>query len=322
MGKALCIGINYYENINRLEGCVKDAESVAAALNYNDDGSVNIQTKLLCAKDMYSAISTSAMRNAIKELFKGDPDIALLYYSGHGAVNAVGGYLCSSETEEIEDGLSLDEIMKIAGKSEARNKIIILDSCHSGAVGSISEMKNYSLLPSGTIILAACGEKEYAIEKGGHGVFTSLLLQALKGGAMDILGQVTPGSIYSYVDQSLGEWDQRPVFKANIKNFVCLRKCIPSITTQELLPIVRLFENPSYEYPLDPTYEHDKNYTDNKEVNEEHEAIFELLRKYFKLNLVVPVDEEYMYWAAVRSKACKLTAKGQHYWLRIAKGFL
>lgn len=38
------------------------------------------------------------------------------------------------------------------------------------------------------------------------------------------LGDVTPGSIYAYIDRSLGGWEQRPVFKANIKRFVSLRK--------------------------------------------------------------------------------------------------
>ena len=53
-------------------------------------------------------------------------------------------------------------------------------------------------------ILAACGKDEYAGENAGHGVFTDLLVEALYGGAMNLLGEVSPGSIYSYVDQSLG----------------------------------------------------------------------------------------------------------------------
>lgn len=55
-------------------------------------------------------------------------------------------------------------------------------------------------------------------------VFTSLLIEALYGGAMNLLGEVSPGSIYSYIDSSLGGWEQRTVFKANIKKFVSLRK--------------------------------------------------------------------------------------------------
>ena len=38
MRKALCVGIDSYENINDLHGCVNDANSVKAALERNGDG--------------------------------------------------------------------------------------------------------------------------------------------------------------------------------------------------------------------------------------------------------------------------------------------
>lgn len=59
--------------------------------------------------------------------------------------------------------------------------------------------------------------------KREHGVFTDLLLQGLKGGAADISGNITPASLYSFVDQSLGAWQQRPVFKTNISQFLPIR---------------------------------------------------------------------------------------------------
>lgn len=81
--------------------------------------------------------------------------------------------------------------MGIVSQSKAQNKIVILDSCFSGAIGNHTEMPNYSLLKDGTTILAACGENEYATEENGHGVFTSLLVEALYGGAMNLLGEVS-----------------------------------------------------------------------------------------------------------------------------------
>ena len=35
----------------------------------------------------------------------------------------------------------------------------------------------------------------------------------------NINGKITPSSIYAYIDQALGEWDQRPIFKTNVKEF-------------------------------------------------------------------------------------------------------
>ena len=136
---------------------------------------------------------------------------------------------------------------------------------------------------------------------------------------MNLLGEVSPGSIYSYIDRSLGAWEQRPVFKASINGFVSLRRNAPPIAINELRRITEIFENPYMEYKLDPTYEPDKHEVENKKVNKEHEEIFSLLQRFVKLNLVVPVGEEHMYYAAIHNKACKLTAQGQHYWNLVNK---
>ena len=161
---------------------------------------------------------------------------------------------------------------------------------------------------------------EYASEENGHGIFTSLLVEALYGGAMNLLGEVSPGSIYSYIDRSLGAWDeQRPLFKANISSFVSLRKNAPPIPIAELRQITEIFTSQYDEYPLDPTYEPDKHEADVKDVNKEHEAIFATLQRFVKLNLVIPVGEEHMYYAAIHHKSCKLTAQGQHYWQLVNK---
>lgn len=58
---------------------------------------------------------------------------------------------------------------------------------------------------------------------------------------------------------------------------------------------------------------------ENKEINKEHEEIFSILQRYVKLNLVIPVGAEHMYYAAIESKACKLTVQGQHYWNLVKK---
>lgn len=154
----------------------------------------------------------------------------------------------------------------------------------------------------------------------GKMMHISLLVEALYGGAMNLLGEVSPGSIYSYIDRSLGAWDeQRPLFKANISSFVSLRKNAPPIPIAELRQITEIFTSQYDEYPLDPTYEPDKHEADVKDVNKEHEAIFATLQRFVKLNLVIPVGEEHMYYAAIHHKSCKLTAQGQHYWQLVNK---
>ncbi len=320
MRKALCVGIDSYENISDLHGCVNDANGVKVALERNGDGTLNFSTKLMCATSEVSYITRTALKDAIQELFADESEIAVFYYAGHGSYDNLGGYLCTSEVNRADEGLSLDDVMGFVAQSKAQNKVIILDSCHSGFAGSSNEMKNYSVLHNGTTILAACDENQYSSEENGHGVFTNLLIEALYGGAMNLLGEVSPGSIYSYIDRSLGGWEQRPIFKANIKTFVSLRRNAPPIAISDLRRITEFFNQPQDEFSLDPTYEPDKHEADIKEVNKEHEAIFKILQKYVSLNLVIPVGEEHMYYAAINHKSCKLTAQGQHYWNMVKKG--
>ncbi len=318
MRKALCVGIDSYEKVSDLHGCVNDANAVRAVLERNGDGTLNFDTKLMCATSEAAYITRTTLKDAIQELFEGDSEIALFYYAGHGSYDALGGYLCTSEVGREDDGLSLNDVMGIVAQSKAKSKVVILDSCHSGLVACSQEMQNYSILHNGTTVLAACDEKQYSSEENGHGVFTTLLVEALYGGAMNLLGEVSPGSIYSYIDRSLGGWEQRPVFKANIKTFVSLRKNSPPIEITELRHITEFFNTPYEEYALDPTDEPDKHEADILVVNKEHEAIFAILQKYVKLNLVVPVGAEHMYYAAINHKSCKLTVQGQHYW-KLAK---
>ena len=319
MRKALCVGIDCYEKISDLHGCVNDANAVKEVLQRNGDGTLNFDVKLLTATSETSYISRSTLKDSVEELFRGDSEIALFYFSGHGSIDELGGYLCTSEISRPDEVLSLSDLMGLASQSKARNTIIILDSCFCGSVSGRKDMPGYSAIHEGTTILAACSEHEYASEENNHGVFTSLMVEALYGGAMNIIGDVTPGGVYSYIDQSLGAWEQRPVFKANIKEFVSLRKNTPQISIFDLRKITTLFSSPTTEIHLDPTYEPDKHEADTTEVNKEHEADFALLQKYVKLNLVVPVGEEHMYYAAIHRKTCKLTVQGQHYWRLISK---
>ena len=48
--------------------------------------------------------------------------------------------------------------------------------------------------------------------------------------------------------------------------------------------------------------------------DEENVKIFKVLQKLQSVGLVEPVDEEFMYFAAMNSKSCKLTAVGRQYW--------
>jgi hypothetical protein len=315
MRKALIVGIDYYEKVSRLGGCVNDAYSVKSVLERNSDGTLNFGVNLMVATGPTQTLSRRKLKDSIAELFKDDSDVALFYFSGHGYIDNCGGYLITSECEDGDDGVSMDDLLKFANESPARSRVIILDCCHSGLAGSPKTLSNQALLSEGVTILTASSADQYAIEENGSGVFTNLFVDALSGSAANLVGDITPGSIYAHIDQSLGPWEQRPIFKTNVKTFTTLRKVQAPIDLGDLKTITEFFTDPSFEYPLDPTYEPES----DSPVKENTEK-FSILQKLNRINLVVPVDEEHMYFAAMNSTACRLTVLGQHYWKLINKG--
>lgn len=315
MRKALIVGINDYPNGNDLKGCVNDASAFSGIIAANGDGSPNFDVKL-----EIDVPTKSELKGLIKELFSGDCETALLYFAGHGFLDDVGGYIVTPDFKPNDEGVSMDEILAIANVSKAQNRVIILDCCHSGAMGSPNTLGGKSAhIGEGVSILTASRDSESSVEINGHGVFTTLLLNALQGGAADLRGHITPGSIYAYIDQALGPWDQRPVFKTNITRFTSLRTVTPQVPIDVLRKLIDYFPTPQDAFPLDPSFEDTNAPHVEHEIVEPHAkaenvTVFKHLQKFQSVGLIVPVDEQHMYYAAMNSKACKLTALGFHYW--------
>lgn len=315
MRKALVVGINYYDHAKALYGCVDDAHSVKSVLERNNDGTINFAVMLLTGTGPSDLVPRSKLRRYIQELFGGDSEVALFYFAGHGHVEATGGYLLASDAESGDEGIPLSEVLTYANLSRAKNKVVVLDSCHSGIAGAPPSSSTGAELSDGLTILTASTAEQYATEVNGAGVFTTLFVDALNGAASNLVGDVTPGSVYAHIDQSLGPWDQRPVFKTNVKSFVSLRRTQPPISLAELQRLTEFFPAPGFEFQLDPSYEPERG-SDDPTIpppNPVNTAKFAILQKYNRVNLVVPVDAPHMWHAAMESKACRLTVLGEHY---------
>lgn len=315
MKKALVVGIDHYDHISPLYGCVNDAHSVKTVLERHSDGSVNFHVELISGTGASSAVTRTKLRNMVRELFNDDSEIALFYFAGHGHIETTGGYICTSDCETGNDGLALGEVLAFANQSKARNKVIVLDSCHAGIAGANPIVPQLTELTDGLTILTASTAEQYATEEAGSGVFTTLFVDAMSGPAGNLVGDVTPGSVYAHIDQSLGSWHQRPVFKTNVKTFVSLRKVQPPIALADLQRIKEFFPSAGYEFQLDPSFEPEMSGRESglPPPNPENCRKFAILQKYNRLNLLVPVDAPHMWHAAIQSKSCKLTMLGEHW---------
>lgn len=314
MRRALVVGINAYPG-SPLSAAVNDASAFGSTIETNGDGSPNFSVRL--ATDVATKAELKAQ---IVELFAQKADTALFYFSGHGVLESTGGYLATPDYQTHDMGVSMDELLSIANKSPVQNRVIILDCCHSGAFGSPeSTGGEHAHIREGVTILTSSRKTEVSMEGDEHGVFTNLLLAALRGGAADLRGHITAGSIYAYIDQALGAWDARPVFKTNIVQFNAIRTVVPQISIEVLRRLLDYFPEPEHQLGLDPSFEPSNSPEFEHEVivphaDPEKTRILDDLQRMEGVGLVVPVDEEHMYYAAMRSKACRLTALGYHYW--------
>lgn len=309
MRKGLFIGINDYTHVSRLSGCSNDAMAMASVLKTDADGDPNFKNVVLTSAEDY--LNREMLEDQIRELFSGDCNVALLYFAGHGGFDTDNdeGMLLPQDYRNAKDGIRISDILTWASKAtRIKNKVIILDCCQSGAAGEVRALRSESsVIGEGMTILTACKKEEPAMEGAQHGVFTGLLLQALHGGAANILGKIT-GSLYSFVDNALDAWEQRPVFKTNVSQFISLREVSPLIAKEILRKLPEWFSEAESIYPLDPSYE-----PTEASFNPDHGEIFAQLQKCNRHSLIEPVDAEHMYYAALHSTGCRLTALGAYY---------
>lgn len=304
---ALLVGIDDYPE-SPLVGCVNDATRISDLLARHHDETPNFDCRILISPGTF--ITRAKLKQAIEELFKRPAEVALVFFAGHGTVNNLGGYLVTQDAKVYDEGVSMTDVLAMANNSPARERVIILDCCHSGALGQMPAVDNdMAMLKEGVSVLSASRASEVSMEVGGGGLFTALVCDALSGGGADVCGKVTVASVYAYVDEALGGWEQRPLFKSHVSKLLSLRSCPPAVDAKILRLLPKYFRSPQDPHVLDPSYE-----PTAEPKHPEHEAIFADLQKLRAARLVVPIGEEHMYYAAMNSKSCKLTALGAYYW--------
>lgn len=310
MRRALIVGINHYKNAP-LKGCIKDAEKISKVLETNDKGSPNFDCKLLISSENSKyPITVGKLKKDIHNLFNQEAEIAIFYFSGHGATNDIGSYLVTEDAQKYNEGVSLQEVITMANTSKVKEAIIMLDACHSGHLGNSLEFGNRKvILREGVSVLTSSRDTQYSVERNGSGLFTSIIYEAMNGGAADILGNITVAGIYYFADQLLNSWEQRPVFKTHISKMTPLRYCPPKIPLEIIRKLTLYFEDKEQVLQLNPLYE-----LSIMPRNEVFEEIMAHLRLFHTNGLLLPVGTQFMYEAAKDSKSCELTNLGKFYW--------
>jgi Caspase domain len=318
--RALLVGINDYDDpaIGNLKSCVTDATEMGAVLSrHGADDSINFESKIVTSSDQ-KPVTRAYLRKCWRDLFDSFTGDVLFYFAGHGTPGDVGGYLVTQDGTEDDYGLPMDDIVAMANNSAASTVLLILDCCYSGAagntVGGQNELENRAVLREGVTILAASRPTQESLEVGEHGVFSNLVLGALRGGAADVRGRISAAGIYGYVEAALGNWEQRPLYKSHAGRLEPVRICAPRITDALLRELVSHFKRSDEQFMLNPTYEET-----SPDAIAAHVAVFKKFKNYQVGGLLTPVDGPDLYWAAMRTQSVKLTDLGQFYHSLVSK---
>jgi len=217
---AVVVGISHYQNLEQkqqLEYPDADAQSIYTILISPEGGNFKAENVHVLTG---AKATLAAMRREIDDWLPSiakDDDRVLIYFAGHGFLYQGKGFLAPYDfdpTRIAETGFPMDELGTAIGtKIHAKSKILLTDSCHSGAISpEDTESLNHTLsgLQPSLFSLTASRDRERSFESsafgGGHGVFTYYVVKGMQGEAdTSHDGIVTADELAEYVHTQVRE---------------------------------------------------------------------------------------------------------------------
>ena len=179
------------------------------------------------------------MLQAMQETFfkADDNDVVIFYFSGHG----LEGSFLPVNYNGFHNKLHHDEVKEILNKSQAKQKIVFADACHSGSLLAMNggdllaakginptvdnTLKHYygglQNASEGLAFIMSSQGGEYSLEDLGlrSGIFSHFLMRGLKGEAnFDDNDVITIDEIFKYVLESVSHYTmgaQTPALTGN-----------------------------------------------------------------------------------------------------------
>jgi hypothetical protein len=193
---AILIGIeNYRQKLPTADFATQDAKLVAdyliKVLGYPEENVVTLMNDHAALGDFVKYFEKWLPNNVEKD------STVFVYYSGHGAPDPKSGsaYLVPYDGDPSfidETGYSLKRMYTALGKLPAKEIIVALDSCFSGAGGRsviakgsrplVMNLQSNVVLPKNmTVLSASSGDQTSSTyDEKGHGLFTYFMLKGIK----------------------------------------------------------------------------------------------------------------------------------------------
>ncbi|MEJ7655362.1 MAG: caspase family protein, partial [Chloroflexia bacterium] len=252
MKRALLVGIDHYDRVSGLSGCVNDVRALTPLLARNEDDSPNFACQALTSAS--ERVDRETMLGRIERRLR--PARTWPSSTSQGMGRKYGRRALSRRTATPATGVSLADVLARV-QSSVPEILIILDCYFACGAGGSPQLggDTFVMRPGLSILTASRGDQTSAETEEGRGLFSTYLGGALDGGAADVLGRVTVAGVYAYLSESFGAWDQRPTFKASVDRLHELRRCAPAVPLPELRRLFTIFSEANAELQLDPSFE-------------------------------------------------------------------
>jgi len=219
----IVVGINEYQNKS-----MSLNYAMADATSFKEEVEKDARTILGNIKTYFVTNNTAdkaGITNAFKQVHQNAKaqDVFIFYYAGHGVIGKDKEFylvptdvsdLKNVQTELEQKGIASKLLQQYAIDIQAQKQLFILDACQSASAfekllsNDGDQQKSIAVVSrsTGTHWMAASGALQYANEFSslGHGVFTYVLLQALKGSALSN-GMITVNGLKNFLQAGVPE---------------------------------------------------------------------------------------------------------------------
>lgn len=198
--KALIVGVSNYVR-NSLPLCYNDIfaieNAIISGLNAKPENLLICgDNKTVTVNDFIKAFHLIIQQIDIDDTF-------ILYFSGHGAEKNGDNYFVFSD-----DALPVKSIVELVGDVHCTNKLVIIDSCHSGSDNLLSVSKidinetANQFVGRGCAVMASCNldEKSGFHPTSGLSLYTHIICDAFMTKSLIRKGKKSLEDIRKYVD--------------------------------------------------------------------------------------------------------------------------
>ena len=213
---AIVIGIeNYRQKLPKADYATADANTVTEYLTkvmgYSEENVVTLTNDRAALGDFVKYFEKWLPNNAEKD------STVFVYYSGHGAPNPKSGdaYIVPYDGDPSfieQTGYSLKRLYENLNKLQAKEIVVALDSCFSGAGGRsviakgarplVMNLQNNMILSKNMTVLSASSGDQISstYDEKGHGLFTYFMLKGIKNeNVLNPDGSIKMDDLFGYL---------------------------------------------------------------------------------------------------------------------------